>query len=257
MGSLAIARLSITETMRRKEFYVVLVLTIGLAVWMQFIDMKSAGAGRFAKDIIMQVTWLASFALAAPLAARQISSDLEQKTVYILMSRPIHRWHYVFGRILGSAGAAVSCFTAFFMVLIVMLLAKGSGSLTDTSLWQAYVLQVMALVMLCSIAVFFSTFSTTAGTITFSILILLVMRYGGPSILYHIENVMSHGTVRELAWGAYLALPHFEFFNISQRVVHGWGALPFGLFAQVLIYGVAYSLVVVMSSALVFRRRWL
>lgn len=87
MGCLAVAYLSIIETLRRKEFYVVLVLIISLAVWLHLIDVSESSTGRFAKDIVMQVVWLASFALAVPLAARQIPQDVESKTVYVILAR--------------------------------------------------------------------------------------------------------------------------------------------------------------------------
>ena len=255
MGSLAIARLSVIETMRRKEFYVVLVLVIGLAAWMHTMKLDASGAGRFAKDIVMQVAWLASFALAVPLAARQIPSDLEQKTVHVLMSRPIHRWRYVVGRAVGAAAASIICFASLFLVIVLMLLAKGGTSIADPGLWQAFALQVIALAMLCSIAVLFSTVASSGGAVTFSLLILVMMRYGGPSILTRIEQMS--GIARDAAWAAYLAAPHFEFFNISQRVVHGWGALPAGLFLQIVAYGIAYSLFAIAVAAVIFRRRWM
>lgn len=255
MGSLAIARLAIIENLRRKEFYVVLVLVLGLAVWMAMLNMGSSGAGRFAKDVVMQVTWLASFALAVPLAVRQISSDIEQKTVYVLASRPINRWHYVLGRTMGAALASVACFACMFLVLVLMLMIKGVTSVADPGLWQAFALQITALFMLCSIAMLLSVISSPGGAVTFSLLILAMMRYGGPSILSQIERMPS--IIRSISWAIYLLMPHFEFFNISQRIVHGWGPLPFGILWQVVIYGLGYSLLATGLTALIFRRRWL
>ena len=255
MGSLAIARLSVVETLRRKEFYVVLVLVLGLAGWMLMLNLGSSGAGRFAKDIVMQAIWLASFALAVPLAARQISSDVEQKTVYVLMSRPIHRWHYVVGRALGASAASIVCFASMFAVLVIMLLAKGAGSIADMGLWQAFILQIAALVMLCSLAVCISVVATPGGAVTFSLILLLVTRYGSASILSRIEHMPA--VARETAWAVYIALPHFEFFNISQRVVHGWGALPADIFLQSLVYGFVCSVFFTTLAAVIFRKRWL
>ena len=255
MGSLAIARLSLIETLRRKEFYVVLVLVVGIAAWMCMLNFSSSGTGRFAKDIVMQVIWLASFALSVPLAARQISSDVEQKTVYVLVSRSIHRWHYVVGRAMGAAAASVVCFTSMFLVLMLMLMTKGAASIADPGLWQAFLLQVVALVMLCSIAVCLSVVATPGGAVTFSLLLLVMMQYGSSSMLNRIEQMPAFA--REIAWGVYIALPHFEFFNISQRVVHGWGALPTNLFLQSLGYGIACSVFFTALAAAAFRRRWL
>ena len=158
---------------------------------------------------------------------------------------------------MGAAAAAVACFASLFFVLVVMLLVKGVHSLADAGLWQAFALQVVALVMLCAIAVFFSTCATSAGAVTFSLLLLILMRYGGPAALSRIEAMVNQGFLREAAWAVYLAMPHFEFFNITQRVVHGWGPLPLGLFVQVLAYGAGYSVFAIALAALLFRRRWL
>jgi len=255
MGSLAIARLSIIENLRRKEFYVVLVLVLGLAVWMTMLNMNSSGTGRFAKDVVMQVTWLASFALAVPLAVRQIASDLEQKTVYVLASKPISRWNYIAGRTLGAAFASIACFTCLFLVLVLMLMAKGVTSAADLGLWQAFALQITALFMICSVAMLLSVISSPGGAVTFSLLILAMMRYGGPAILNLVVKMPP--VVRILGWILYLIMPHFEFFNISQRIVHGWGPLPISIVGQVMVYGLSYSFVVTAMAAVIFRRRWL
>lgn len=257
MRSLAIARLSVIETLRRKEFYVVLTLTIGLAIWISLLNIGNSSAARFAKDILMQVTWLASFGLAAPLAARQITSDVEQRTVYVLMSRPIHRWHYVFGRALGAAFAAVTCFTVLFLVLIGMLLARRASGLDDPALWQSYGCQVSALILFCALTVFFSTFSTSSAAVTYAFLLLVVTRYGGNLLADRIEAMSSANVLREFLWFGYFILPHFEFFNLSQRVVHGWGPLPFTLFGSVVGYGIVYAFLLIGLAATIFRRRWL
>lgn len=255
MGCLAIMRLSVLETLRRKEFYVVITIVFALAVWMQCINPGVSGVGRFAKDIVMQVIWLASFALAAPLAARQIASDIEQHTIYILMSRPIHRWHYVFGRVGGASAAAVVCFSCMYAVLMAMLALKGSSGFGDISLWQSYALQVTALIMLCSITVLFSASGTSAGAVTFSLIIVAMMRYGGPAMLAKIEGMQ--GGLRDVLWAGYVALPHFEFFNMAQRVVHGWGPLSPGLFLQILLYGIGYSVFATAFASYAFKKRWL
>lgn len=255
MGSLAIARLSIIETLRRKEFYVVLVLITGLAVWLQIADLGASQAGRFSREIVMQVIWLAAFALGAALAARQIPSDVEQRTVYVLLARPIPRWQYVAGRGLGSVVAAAACFSGLFLVLVATLALKGGMGVADPTLWQAFALQVIALALLCSVTMLFSCLCSPAGAVTFSLLLLAVMRYGSESLMRLIEQMS--GVAQYLAWTAYLGLPHFEFFDISQRFIHGWGPLPAGTFAQVVVYGITYSVCAVAAGAAVFRRKWL
>jgi ABC-type transport system involved in multi-copper enzyme maturation permease subunit len=255
VGSLAIARLSIIETLRRKEFYTVLILVVGLAVWLHLIDVGSSGAGRFAKDVVIQIVWLASFALAVPLAARQLPQDAEAKTVYILLARPMARCQYVLGRSLGAMLASGMCLCGFFLVLSIMLSLKGGTALADPTLWQAFALQLVAVSMLSAVAVFFSSFSSSAAAVVFSFMAFAVMRYGAGSMLNMLQGV--EGIGRQALWAGYLLLPHFEFFNVTQRFVHEWGPLPAGMFLGIMAYGVLYSIVLIAACSLVFRRRWL
>lgn len=253
MASISIAFLSIIETMRRKEFYVILILILGLAVWMAVLDTSMPGSGRFAKQIVMQVVWLVSIALAVTLSARQIPTDLDQKTVYVLMSRPISRTQYVIGRILGAAFTSILCFTSLFLVLILMMLLKGIPGISDPTLWESYILQIAAILMICSITVFFSVVGTSAGAVTLMFLIYAVMRYWGYVVPAKIAVMMP--LLKIPVWFIYLLMPHFEFMDISQRVVHSLGVLPSKIFLGVVFYAGVYSVFVSSAASVLFRKR--
>lgn len=253
MSSISIAFLSVIETMRRKEFYVILILILGLAIWMAILDTSAPGSGRFAKHIVMQAVWLVSIALAVSLSARQVPTDLEQKTVYVLMSRPITRAQYIIGRITGAALTSIICFSLLFLVLVLMMLLKGIPGITDPALWEAYFLQVFAIIMICTITVFFSVAGTSAGAVTLIFLIYAVMRYWGYGIPVKIAGMMP--LLRIPVWFIYILMPHFEFMDISQRVVHSWGALPVKIFLIVIMYAVVYSVFISSAASMLFRRR--
>lgn len=120
---------------------------------------------------------------------------------------------------IGASGASCLCLIGLFLVLVVMLFSKGDAALADAMLWQALVLQLAALFMVCSLAVFFSSFSTTAGAVAFSFMALFIMRYGAKSLADIIQGISGIG--RHGIWWLYLIMPHFEFFNVTQRFVHG------------------------------------
>lgn len=251
----AIGFLSIKEILRRKEFYVLLILIVALATWMYFLDLSTPGSGRFAKHVVMQVVWLVSIVLAATISARQIPTDIEQKSIYVLVARPITRQQYVVGRILGSIMASIACFVSLFIVLIIMLALKGSADLIDPSLWQAFILQIACLCVICSITVLLSIVGTSAGAITLMLLIYAGMRYWGYIMPDKIASLAS--VSKYIAWVIYLAMPHFEFMDMSQRVVHSWGPLPFIVFIIVLLYCAIYSILAGSVAATIFKRRWL
>ncbi|MHB1458211.1 MAG: ABC transporter permease [Armatimonadota bacterium] len=253
MASISIAFLSIIETMRRKEFYVILILILGLAGWMAVLDTSMPGSGRFAKQIVMQVVWLVSIALAVSLSARQVPTDLEQKTVYVLMSRPITRTQYIIGRILGAASASIICFTLLFLVLILMMLLKGIPGIGDPALWESYILQITAIFMICSITVLFSVTGTSAGAVTLMFLIYVVMRYWGYAVPEKIAAMVP--SLKIPVWFVYLLMPHFEFMDISQRVVHSLGVLPLKIFLGVVFYAGVYTIFISSAASVLFRKR--
>ena len=52
-----------------------------------------------------------------------------------------------------------------------------------------------------------------------------------------------------------LSYPHAEFFDMRQRVIHGWGAVDGAAFAAVLCYAAVYVTAVLATAALVLGRR--
>jgi hypothetical protein len=53
----------------------------------------------------------------------------------------------------------------------------------------------------------------------------------------------------------YYLLPHFELFDLRQRLVHDWGPAPWPVVAGVLLYGALMSATFVLLAWLGYRRR--
>jgi hypothetical protein len=55
----------------------------------------------------------------------------------------------------------------------------------------------------------------------------------------------------------YYALPHFEFFDMRQRLVHEWGPAPLWLAAALAVYAALYTFVFLAAAWMGFKRRTL
>ncbi len=53
----------------------------------------------------------------------------------------------------------------------------------------------------------------------------------------------------------YYGLPHFELFDLRQRLVHEWGAAPWGAVLQVFLYGVVWTAILILLSWFGYRRK--
>ena len=53
----------------------------------------------------------------------------------------------------------------------------------------------------------------------------------------------------------YVIAPHAEFFDMRQRLIHGWGAVNYGVFMTVLVYALWYVFVVILLADVVLNRK--
>ena len=110
---MAIAWTAFQETLRRRVFYIVLLLAVlflvGISSQMFFMRMAhQAGEtaiitqiGREMMQAIFQAWQVAAIFLALFLGAIAVSAEISAKTIVHVMSRPVKRWVYLLGRWLG------------------------------------------------------------------------------------------------------------------------------------------------------------
>ena len=117
----AIAALVVKELFRRKDFYVVFVLTALITLVMGSVNFfNDAKIARYLKEIVLLLIWIASLVIALATTARQIPSERENRTIFPLLAKPVTRSQVIFGKFLGSwiaCGAALAIFYIFFLII--------------------------------------------------------------------------------------------------------------------------------------------
>src|SRR5882724_6621541 len=118
---LAIAGVVIKELYRRKDFYVLFVMTAVITLLMGsvrfFGDDKIV---RYLKDICLLLIWASELVIAIATTARQIPAERENRTIFPLLAKPVTRWHVILGKFAGcwlACGLALVVFYLFFGVI--------------------------------------------------------------------------------------------------------------------------------------------
>src|ERR1051326_684865 len=118
---LALASLVIKELYRRKDFYVLLVLTAVLTILMSFVNFfNEPKIVEDLKEICLLLIWLAGLVIAITTTARQIPAERESRTIFPLLAKPVTRAHVVLGKFLGcwqANGIALVVFYLFFAIV--------------------------------------------------------------------------------------------------------------------------------------------
>ncbi len=181
-----------------------------------------------------------------------VSKEIEKKTLYTILSRPVRRWEFIAGKYLGLlltlvVNAALMT-VGFFMALLVF--AHGLKR-ADGMLLVAIYFIILQFMMMVAITLLFSTFSTPIFSAIFAFSLFVIGTFGND-----LRNfaAMSHGATMWLATAAAYIMPNFASLNVISQVAHEQSVgAQLVLFNTV--YALLYSVAVTAAAVLVFERR--
>ena len=111
----------IKELYRRKDFYVLFIVTILICLVMASVNIfNDAKIVRYLKEICLLLVWISSLVIAITTTARQIPAERENRTLLPLLAKPLTRTQLIFGKFLGcwlACGLTLLCFYIFFGAL--------------------------------------------------------------------------------------------------------------------------------------------
>ena len=98
----AVAGIVIKELYRRKDFYVLFILTVLICLIMASVNIfNDKHIVRYLKELCLLLIWISSLVIAITTTARQIPAERENRTLLPLLAKPITRTQLVFGKFLG------------------------------------------------------------------------------------------------------------------------------------------------------------
>ena len=118
---LAISGIVIKELYRRKDFYVLFVLTALITLLLGSVSFfNDTKIVRYLKEVCLLLIWISSLVIAIGTAARQIPAERENRTIFPLLAKPVTRGQFILGKFLGcwlACGVALLVFYVFFGVV--------------------------------------------------------------------------------------------------------------------------------------------
>jgi ABC-type transport system involved in multi-copper enzyme maturation permease subunit len=203
-------------------------------------------------DLVMALQSLAGVLVAIATASVLVHTEIQQKTLYTVLSRPLPRWWFVVGKFLGLAGALLAGQALMLAFGLGYLWITGSpvgwGLVAAGILTMAEVL-IMAAVSLCLTAL--------AGPLLSATLSIAVYALGHavgtlPQLMHHLHTGFQTWLCVVLA----SLVPDLSRFTFRDLAPHGI-ALPFGDFAVDLVYAALWVALLVAIAVAVVRRRQL
>jgi ABC-type transport system involved in multi-copper enzyme maturation permease subunit len=247
---LTIARNTFKEVLRDKVFYnlfVFALLMIGSALLLGTLTIGEQS--KIIKDIGLASIDLFGVLIAIFVGVGLISKEIEKRTIYTIIAKPVHRYQFLLGRFAGLV-FTMWVNTAVMLVAFCVILIVG-GTSPDSGLMKAVGLMTVAQLIVLSAAMLFSTFTTPTLSGIFT-LALYVIGELTPDLKTLSEKLS--GVSRGLLSGSYYLLPNLALFNVKGEAVHGV-PITAGYMLTAIGYGVSYAAVVLLLSCFVFQRR--
>lgn len=250
MKTLAIARNTFREAIRDRILYLLLAFAILMIAASRVLSLLTVGAEeKIVKDIGLASISLFGVATAIFVGVGLVFKEIERRTVYTLISKPIRRSQFILGKYLGLV--MVLAFNLAIMTLFFygLLFVKGW---VDAAILRAILLIFVELLLVTAIAIFFSSFSTPILSSLFTVTFYIIghLSWGLLLLADKLESQASRALCRLL----YRILPNLEMLNVKGMVVHG-ATVPLSQMGWACLYGAAWTALVLVGAAAVFRRR--
>jgi ABC-type transport system involved in multi-copper enzyme maturation permease subunit len=187
-----------------------------------------------------------------------VYKELEKRTVYALLAKPVHRWEFILGKYLGLLFTLLVNVAIMTAGLVVTLAWRGGvGWDSYPRLLPAVYLIFLSLALTTAVALVFSTFSTPALSALFTLFLWVIGHFNADLLKF---ARLTESAVAEYVFGIlYYALPNFSNFssidsrNVIQSAAYfepvaaaavGWAS----------VYAVLYCTGLLILAAAIFAR---
>ena len=248
--TLAIAHNTLREVARERVVLVLALFGLMLLIGSQVLSPLALGEGRkVVIDFGLAGSSLLATLLCVFLGSSLLHKELERRTVYAVLAKPIRREEFLVGKFLGLWVTAAMLLAG----MAVILLAVVTVAYHDTP-WQvlgAVGLNLIELGIVTAVVVLFSSFTTPALTAFFAVAATVAGHFAEDLRYFASQGAPA---LRAMAEGAYWVLPHLDLFNARGLVVHG-ASVGMERILYAFSYGLLYVIGMLILAGAIFRRR--
>jgi ABC-type transport system involved in multi-copper enzyme maturation permease subunit len=254
------------ESVRDRVLYGIGAFALLLVAASALIGQITAGQDlKIIKDLGLSTIELAGALMTVFIGVSLVAREIDRRSIDGLLAKPLPRWEFIVGKFAGlvlTIAVNVALMTlALYVVLAWLWWTSPEGvrlswdaPAVDPHLMLAVVLTMGELVVLTALALFFSSFSSSAlWSVVFTVG-LYVAGLESHDVRHFTDIVQTPAGLGRVVDLVGWLLPAFDAFDRKVDVVHGL-AVPWGFVAARLAYAAIYSAVAVGASVMVFSRR--
>lgn len=239
------------EAKRDRVLYLLFFFVAVCLLFSRFLALLTVGDRvKIIKDVGLASISLFGMLMAILMGTGLVYKEIDKKTIFTLLAKPIHRAEFLLGKFLGLV-LTIFIMTVLMAAVFMLILFLHTFSI-DWKILLAILYIFFELCLMTAVALLFSTFTTPILASLYSLAFYLIghLSWSLEMLIKKVKSGAGRAALRVL----YTVLPDLENFNFKTEVVHNL-PLPGKLLGVSFIYGVVYTAFLLLLAMLVFRRR--
>lgn len=245
-----IAAMTFAETRRRRILQAIIFLAGLMLIGMLGMTWLAPGEGE--KALIsggLDLVFMLGTLMAIFICAFLIPTDIDKRTIYSVLSKPVNRWEYVVGKYFGTL-AVIGLLVA--VMLIVQMIVLFAAQRYPT--WR--VLEA-GLIAYFGIAVFTSAVlavSTVASSLTTVLAGVVLWTIGSLQAMSHSIIAHTEGASQVMLVAVSAIVPHLNKYDFRVEAAENM-VIPLAVLERSLLHGLGYIAVSLIIASLLFNDR--
>lgn len=276
---LALTSNTLTDLTRQRVFYFALIfalLLIASSIFMARFSFQQEF--QILKDVSLGAMSMVSSLLAVVATARLLSQDVEDRTVYTILAKPVPRFEYLLGKLFGILLLLALSIILMSVLFMAVLFLREQAVLSETarqmaaapreqleaalrsvrqSAFHIGLLPAIATIylkaaLLAALTLFVSTFATTnLFTVVVMVFVYFIGHLQATAREYWLLNQGGGWIAQTFLALVALLFPDLQAFNLIDDAVAGT-AIPLALFGKTMLLGLFYTTVYTLLGTVVF-----
>jgi ABC-type transport system involved in multi-copper enzyme maturation permease subunit len=251
-----IAQNTFRETVRDKVLYNLLFFALFLVIVSILIGELSLNLEQLIiARMGMSVMLFFGALIAIFIGTGLVYKEIDKRTIYAILAKPIKRYEFILGKFLGlSTTLLVNCLAMMTGIIASMIFLNANHNLSEINwaILPAGFLIYLELLIIVSLALLFSSFSTPALSILLSIVLYMIGSMNRD--LLYFTNTVQSSAVKYMVLAIYYILPNFANFDYISEVSHGH-AVPIRELAGSTVYAITYISMLLIATTTIFQQR--
>lgn len=251
---LAIAGNTVREALRERLLYNLVVFAIVLTTASLTISRLTLGEQyRIIADMATSSTQVFGILISVFLGVALVSREIERRTCYAMLARPVSRGGFILGKSLGLLATAGLNLLIMALVSAVVLYAYlGNGRFLGPSYFAVFGLMLAQFAVCISFAALFASFSSPTLAIIFTLSVVAAGFLFSEVRAFWLLSDEVH--LKELVRVLDYTIPNMGLLDVKEALTYG-DPVSFRSFAARAAYGFGYAGLVTALASLVFSRR--